>query len=48
MVMAAAHQRGAGWVLARPLRQPRTGNQHTTPGKPTAEKSFLASRISRR
>ena len=23
--MAAAHQRGAGWVLARPLRQPRTG-----------------------
>ncbi len=26
--MAAAHQRGAGWVLARPLRQPRTGNLH--------------------
>jgi hypothetical protein len=46
--MAAAHQRGAGWVLARPLRTPRTGNQHTTPDKPTATKPSSPSMIVRR
>jgi hypothetical protein len=46
--MAAAHQRGAGWVLARPLRPPRTGNQHTTLDKPTATKPSSPSMIFRR
>jgi hypothetical protein len=46
--MAAAHRRGAGWVLARPLRPPRTGNQHTTPGKLTATKPSPPSMIFRR
>ncbi len=45
--MAAAYWRGAGWVLARPLRQPRTGNTHD-PDKPTADGSFPAPGISRR
>jgi hypothetical protein len=36
--MAAARMlaRRAGWVLVRPLRPPRAGNQHATPDKPTA------------
>ena len=42
MVMAAAPHAGggAGWVLARPLRQPRTGNQHTTPDKPNRNRTL--------
>src|SRR6185437_16907615 len=39
---------GAGWVLVRPLRQPRTGNQHTTPDNPTATGPSSLLRISRR
>jgi hypothetical protein len=46
--MAAAHWRGAGRVLVRPLRQPRTGNQHTTPANPTATGPSSLLRISRR
>ena len=34
--MATAHQRGAGWVLARPLRQPRRG-QHHNPQRPSTK-----------
>src|SRR5579859_11728 len=37
-----AHWRGTGWVLVRPLRQPRTGNTHATPDNPTATVPFLA------
>ena len=49
--MAAAPHAGggAGWVLARPLRPPRTGNQHTRPRiSQTANEPSPLSRIFRR
>src|SRR4051812_33864334 len=42
MVMAAAPWRGAGWVLVRLLRQPRTGNSTRLLISQSANRPFLA------